>query len=93
MKRPVAEIWMGWVRLLAVLFAALEVGVVNVPEGHETWAWTLVTGFAVGSLVLLWLAYRASRTAWSPRPTTVIAMTTQARIVRQGWAADPWPRR
>jgi signal transduction histidine kinase len=55
---------MGWVRLLAVLFAALEIGVVNTPEDHEGWAWVLVAGFAVGSVILLWLAYRAPGSAW-----------------------------
>jgi K+-sensing histidine kinase KdpD len=63
-RRPVAEIWTSWVRLLAVLFAALEVGVVNVPEGHETWAWALTGGFAVGAIVFLWLSYTATRAAW-----------------------------
>jgi signal transduction histidine kinase len=63
-RRAVAEIWMGWVRLLAVPFAALEIGLVNVPEGNEYWGWALTAFFAVGALVLLRLAYRASRAAW-----------------------------
>jgi K+-sensing histidine kinase KdpD len=64
MRRPVTEIWTSWVRLLAVGFAALEVGVVNVPEGHQAWAWALTAGFGIGAIVFLWLAYRASRSAW-----------------------------
>jgi signal transduction histidine kinase len=64
MKRPVAEIWMGWVRLLAVPFAAVEVGAFNIPEGFENWAWALTAFFGVGAAVLLFLAYRASRSSW-----------------------------
>jgi hypothetical protein len=63
-KRALAEIWTGWVRLLAVLFAALEIGVFNIPEGYESWAWALTVFFFVGAVVLLVLAYRASRSAW-----------------------------
>src|SRR5919201_4366710 len=55
---------MGWVRLLAVPFAALQIGLVNVPEGNEYWGWALMVIFAAGALVLLRLAYRASRSAW-----------------------------
>lgn len=55
---------MGWVRLLAVLFAALEVAVFNIPEDYESWARALTALFALGSVVLLLLAYQASRSAW-----------------------------
>jgi signal transduction histidine kinase len=55
---------MGWVRLLAVPFAALELGVFNVPEGYAAWAWALTAFFAAGAILLLILAYRASRSAW-----------------------------
>ncbi len=64
MKRRAPEIWMGWVRLLAVPFAAIEVGAFNTPEGFENWAWALTAFFGVGAAVLLLLAYRASRSAW-----------------------------
>ena len=52
--------WTAWVRLLAVLFAALEVGLLkeDYPPGYERWAWALTALLGVGAVVLLWLAYR-----------------------------------
>ena len=58
---------MAWVRLLAVPFAVLEVGLLkdDYPPGYERWAWALTALLAVGAGVLLWLAYRVpSRRAW-----------------------------
>jgi signal transduction histidine kinase len=57
---------MGWLRLLAVPFAVLEVGLLkdDYPPGYERWAWALTALFAVGSLVLLWLAYRVPKASW-----------------------------
>jgi len=51
---------MAWVRLLAVPFAVLEVGLLkeDYPPGYERWAWALTALLAVGAGVLLWLAYR-----------------------------------
>ena len=57
---------MAWVRLLAVPFAVLEVGLLkeDYPPGYERWAWALTALLALGAGVLLWLAYRVpSRTA------------------------------
>ena len=55
---------MGWVRLLAVPFAAVEVGAFSMAEDFENWAWALTAFFGVGAAVLLVLAYRASRSSW-----------------------------
>jgi signal transduction histidine kinase len=58
---------MAWVRLVAVPFAVLEVGLLkdDYPPGYEGWAWALTAMLAIGSVVLLWLAYRVpSRAAW-----------------------------
>jgi signal transduction histidine kinase len=57
---------MGWVRLLTVPFAVLEVGLLkdDYPPGYERWAWALTALFAVGSVVLLWLAYRVPKASW-----------------------------
>ena len=58
------EIWIAWVRLGAIVFAALEVGAftTDYPKGYERIAWILTAGFAAGAIVL-WLL---SRRAYSP---------------------------
>ena len=61
------EVWTAWIRLVAVLFAALEIGAVrrDYPGGYEATAWTITAFFAVGAIALLVLAYRVpSRSAW-----------------------------
>ena len=61
------ETWMAWVRLLAVLFAFVEVGVFkkDYPPGYEAWAWGITAAFAVGAVLFLLLAYRVtSRESW-----------------------------
>jgi signal transduction histidine kinase len=58
---------MAWVRLLAVPFAVLEVGLLkdDYPPGYERWAWALTAILAAAAGVLLWLAYHVpSRRAW-----------------------------
>ncbi|MDP9491341.1 MAG: ATP-binding protein [Actinomycetota bacterium] len=58
---------MAWVRLLAVPFALLEIGVfkADYPPGYERWAWALTASLAAGAVVILWLAYNIrSRSAW-----------------------------
>ena len=67
-RRPSrTEVWTAWVRLVAVLFAALEVGAAgrDYPDGYDTAAWGITAVLAVGAVVLLFLAYRVpSRAAW-----------------------------
>ena len=57
------ERWIAWVRLGAVVFALVEVGVFKGPVnvGYGSAAWSLTGAFAAGSLVLLALTYRAPR--------------------------------
>jgi signal transduction histidine kinase len=57
---------MGWVRLFAVVFAVLEVALLaqHHPVSYENLAWVVTAVFAIGSVVLLVLAYRAPRHAW-----------------------------
>lgn len=58
---------MAWVRLLAVPFAVVEVGVFksDYPPGYERWAWAITGVLGIGAVALLLLAYRArSRRAW-----------------------------
>ena len=59
------EMWMAWVRLGGVVFAALEVGVFTktFPPGYKTAGWIITAIFAVGALVLFKLALDA-RPAW-----------------------------
>ncbi|HZB22463.1 MAG TPA: ATP-binding protein [Gaiellaceae bacterium] len=53
-----AEKWIAWVRVGAVLFAALEVGLFTEyhPEGYEVWAWGLTATFGAGAFALLALS-------------------------------------
>ena len=53
------ERWIAWVRILAVPFAIVEVGVLseNYPPGYETWAW-VVTGALGAGAGALWLLAR-----------------------------------
>jgi len=57
-----AERWLANVRLGAVAFAVLEVGVFTeyYPKGYQLWAWLLTCVFAVGA-ALLFLASRNER--------------------------------
>lgn len=58
---------MAWVRLFALPFALLEVGVLKMdyPSGYERWAWFLTAALAAGAVLFLWLAYRVrSRSEW-----------------------------
>ncbi|MDX6412755.1 MAG: two-component system, OmpR family, sensor histidine kinase KdpD [Gaiellaceae bacterium] len=59
------ELWIARVRLAAVLFAGLEVGVFteNYPSGYESLAWIATGVFAFGAVVLL-LVSRRAYTAW-----------------------------
>jgi signal transduction histidine kinase len=52
------ERWIAWVRVVAVVFAVLEVGVFTTfyPPGYEEWAWALTGAFAAGAVVLLLLS-------------------------------------
>ena len=58
---------MAWVRLLAVLFALLEVAFfeADYPPGYQGWAWGITAAFGIGSVLLLLLAYRVrARHSW-----------------------------
>jgi signal transduction histidine kinase len=58
---------MAWLRVAAVVFAVLEVGVfeADYPENYELWAWGITAVFAAGGIFFLAAAYRgATRSAW-----------------------------
>ena len=55
-----ADVWIAWVRLAAVPWAAFEVAV-NVdeyPPRYEIWAWVVTIALAAGAFVFMFLAYR-----------------------------------
>jgi signal transduction histidine kinase len=60
------ERWISWVRLGAVVFAAVEVGIFTqrFPSGYERLAWVLTAAFAVGAVLL----FAASRPGRKPSP-------------------------
>jgi len=59
-RRRQIERWVAWVRLFAVPFAVVEVGVISsgYPPGYETWAWIITAVLGVGA-VAFWLLARA----------------------------------
>lgn len=52
------EIWIAWVRLLAVPWAVAEVAFIvgDHPAGHEQWAWITTGVLAGGALLFFWLS-------------------------------------
>jgi signal transduction histidine kinase len=54
------EIWIAWVRVFAVPFAAFEVAVVGNehPPGYERWAWATAAALTLGAVAFFWLARR-----------------------------------
>ncbi len=55
------EVWIARVRLLAVLFAVLEVGLLTAtyPDGYESVAWIATGVFAAGAVVFFFVSKRA----------------------------------
>jgi signal transduction histidine kinase len=60
-RRRDVERWIASVRLAAIVFAVLEVGLFShgYPSGYETAAWATVGAFAVGAVALWLLSHRA----------------------------------
>ena len=54
------EIWIAWVRVFAVPFAAFEVVVVGDehPPGYERWGWATAAALTLGAFAFFWLAHR-----------------------------------
>ncbi len=75
-RRRRLDVWIAWVRLLAIVWAVLEVGVVahDYPEGHLAAAWIVTGVLAAGAVVLMALARRD----WPPRGRTVLGVTALA---------------
>jgi len=69
-KRQI-ERWIAWIRLLAIPFAFVEVGVLShgYPPGHERWAWIATCALVAGGAGIWLLATRDL----SPRRQTLLA--------------------
>ena len=54
------EIWIAWVRVFAVPFAAFEVAIVgdDHPPGYERWGWATAAALSLGAVAFFWLARR-----------------------------------
>jgi signal transduction histidine kinase len=59
-RRRQIELWISWVRLVAVPFAVVEVGLLSsgYPPGYERWAWIVTGALALGAGVIWLLARR-----------------------------------
>jgi signal transduction histidine kinase len=72
------EVWIARVRLVAVLFGVLEVGILSedYPPGYERWAWILTAVFAVGAVLLF-----VASTRFDPRVTGVAALAFDTVVI------------
>jgi K+-sensing histidine kinase KdpD len=76
------ERWIAWIRLFAVPFAALEVGVMTTdyPPDYEEIPWGITAVFAVGA-VLLWILSRRDRPLAAQRRLGVTSLVFDTAIV------------
>ena len=76
------ERWIAWVRLFAVPFAALEVGVMTTdyPAGYEEIAWGITAVFAVGA-ALLWTLSRRERPLRAQQRLAVTSLVFDTAVV------------
>ena len=70
MSASTPERWIAWVRVGAVAFAALEIGVFteSFPEGYEAWAWGITAAFALIALLVSWRSAQGGRSRRSAPP-------------------------
>jgi signal transduction histidine kinase len=65
------ERWIAWVRLGALVFAAVQVAIgSDYPPRYEAWAWVTTGILAVGTIAL----FALSRRTWSPRGQKVLGL-------------------
>jgi len=76
------ERWIAWVRLAAVPFAIVEVGLLSTdyPPGYESWAWA-TTGLLAVAGVGFYLLSRAEAFAHAPRRIGMLGLTVDTVIV------------
>jgi len=66
-RRIAAERWIALVRVGAVAFAAVEIGLFteDFPPGYERWAWAITIGYAAFALLFLVLSRARRERAWT----------------------------
>jgi len=77
-RRREVEVWIARVRLVAVLFGVLEVGILSedYPPGYEDWAWIVTAVFAVGAVLLF-----VASTRVDPRVVGVAALLFDTSVI------------
>jgi signal transduction histidine kinase len=76
------ERWIAWVRLAAVPFAIVEVGILtdHYPRGYEPWAWAATGTLAVGA-ILFFLLSRRHEFERAPRRIGLLALVLDAAVI------------
>jgi signal transduction histidine kinase len=76
------ERWIAWVRLAAVPFAIVEVGLLSTdyPAGYESWAWTVTAALAVAA-VLLYQLSRPGVFERAPRRIGLLGLAIDTAVV------------
>jgi signal transduction histidine kinase len=81
-RRRQIELWISWVRLIAVPFAVVEVGLLSsgYPPGYERWAWIATGALALGAGVI-WLLARRDLSLWRQNILAYAALAFDIAIV------------
>jgi signal transduction histidine kinase len=81
-RRRQIERWIAWVRLFAVPFVVVEVGVISsgYPPGYETWAWIITAVLGVGA-VAFWFLARAELGLRAQKILGIAALGLDAGVV------------
>ncbi len=76
------ERWIAWVRIAAVPFAIVEVGLLSTdyPPGYENWAWAATGALAAGAIAFFFLS-RSAAFDRAPRRIGLLALTFDTAVV------------
>jgi signal transduction histidine kinase len=77
------ERWIAWVRLAAVPFAIVEVGLVTreYPPGYEPWAWAATGALALGAVLLFLLSRSSAVSDAAVRRIGVLALALDTAVI------------
>jgi signal transduction histidine kinase len=77
------ERWIAWVRLAAVPFAIVEVGLISseYPSGYEAWAWVVTGALAAAALLFFFLSGSPDLFARAPRRIGLLALAVDTAVV------------